>query len=126
MKSPNLRLSETQAFIALILGLLSVLSLPVIAFLVFRNLDWGNKVILYNPQLGLGQYRGPLIYLGSAITSAMCIAAGFLGFNSLGHKRNSRQMYSWLGMLLGAVCFALVLIMFSAWWRLSEPLIQKM
>jgi hypothetical protein len=125
MKLPNLRLSETQANLALVFSLLGVISLPVLAFLVFKNFDFTDKSIRYNPDVGLGQYRGPLIYVGTGLASGACILAGLLGFNSLGHKRNNKQTYSWLGMLLGAVTFALLIVMFFAWRQLSEPLILK-
>ena len=126
MKLPNLRLSETQAFLALVLGLLALLSVPVMAVLVGWNLDRGHWTIPYNPESRFGQVRGALVYLGTALASLTCLAAGLLGFSSLGHKRNNRQMYSWSGMLLGAVSLALVLILFFTWFRLNEPLIQKL
>lgn len=121
MKLPNLRLSETQANLALILGLLALVSVPMLAVLVLKNFDSVHKVIIYNPK----SPRGALVYLGTVLSALTCVLAGTLGFNSLGHKRNNKQMYSWLGMVLGAVCLALVLILAIAWFKLNEPLILK-
>ena len=126
MKLTNLRLSETQAFLALVLGLLALLSVPVMAVLVLKNFDLDHQTIPYNPESWFGKLRGALVYLGTALASLTCLAAGLLGFSSLGHKRNNKPMYSWSGMLLGAVSLALVLILFFAWFRLHEPLIQKL
>ena len=126
MKLPNLRLSETQAFLALVLGLLALLSVPVMAVLVLKNFDLDHQTIPYNPESRFGSVRGALGYLGTALASLTCLAAGLLGFSSLGHKRNNKPMYSWSGMLLGAVSLSLILILFFTWFRLNEPMIQKL
>jgi hypothetical protein len=125
MKLPNLRLSETQAKFALVLSLLGVAILPVLGFLVLKNCDFKNWSIPYSSESRLGQYRVLFIYAGTAVASLACILAGILGFTSLGHKRNPKQTYSWLGMLLGAVTFALVIVLFFAWRQMSEQIILK-
>lgn len=126
MKLPNLRLPETQATISMILGFVGLLSLPVLGISVLRGYDRTNKVIIYNPDSPHGRFRVPLIYATTAGSSLACAAAGLLGFASLGHKRNTKQTRSWLGMTLGALSLAAVLVLFFAWYRLHEPVIHSL
>ena len=124
MKLPNLRLAETQATLSMILGFIGLVSLPPLALFVFHGYNHADKVIHHDPASGRGRFRPPVIYATTAVSSLACATAGLLGFASLGHKRNTKQLRSWLGMTLGALSLATVLVLFFAWFRLNEPAIR--
>lgn len=125
MKLPNLRLSETQATASLVLGIFGLAVAFMLAFVVLRGIDIHSWVIPYNPKARFSAMRPALIYVFTAVSAIVAITASILGFSSLGHRRNNKQGYSWLGMLLGALVFALAVVLFFAWRRLSEAMIMK-
>ena len=124
MKFPNFRLYETQANASLVLGVVGLIGLGMLAFVVFKNFNAQHMTVPYNPSAGLGVFRKPLVYGGTAIELLVGGTAAILGFNSLGQRRNPRQGRSWLGMTLGALVVAGAPILFFAWRKLSEPIIQ--
>ena len=125
MKLPNFRLPETQATASMILGVVGLICLLPLAVFVFHGISFRDMVIPYNPESKMGHFRAPLIYATTAGSSLICVGAALLGFSSLGQKRNTKQTHSWLGMTLGALCLALVLVMFFAWFKLNEPIVLK-
>jgi hypothetical protein len=125
MKLPNFRLPETQATASLVLGIVGLLCLLPLAVFVFHGISFRDMVIPYNPESRMGHFRVPLVYVTTAGSSLACVAAGVLGFGSLGEKRNTKQTRSWLGMTIGALCLAMVLVIFFAWLKLSEPIVLK-
>jgi hypothetical protein len=123
MKMPNFRLYDTQATTAMLAGALGFLCLMGLSVIVFKGLDTQQWVIPFSDRIGWSQYRQPLIYAFTPVVLLLGIAAGVLGFRSLGQSRNTKQGRSWMGMTLGAVCIALAPVMIYAWMQLSEPII---
>jgi len=126
MKLPNLRLYDTQATFSLGVALCGILGVLALAVVVFKGFNAENMSVLYNPEQGLGAYRGPLVYLFTTGTFLLGALSGLLGFNSLGQRRNTRQSFSWVGMTLGALAMAGAPILFYSWRQFSEPLIQNL
>ncbi len=124
MKLPNFRLPETQARASLLFGVVALLALAALAFCVFKGFDPELRVVAYNADEGMGRFRKYLVFGGTALTLLVGTTAGLLGFNSLGQKRNNRQAFSWLGMLIGAMAVSLAPVLFFAWQELSEAIIQ--
>ena len=122
MKLPNLRLYETQATVAMVVGALSLVCAAMLALFVFQNLKLEEMSIDYSPA-GL---RRPVVFAATAVTGLAGLTAGILGFNSLGQRRNTKQPRSWLGMLCGALAVASALVLFFAWLQLSQPLIKEL
>ena len=123
MKLPNFRLHETQARLAGIFGILAILCLAALAVVVFKNFSREMMAINFNPQSGLGRYRKMIVFGVSAMTIGIGLAAGFLGFSSLGEKRNTKQGMSWLGLLLGALAVSIAPVFLFAWTELSQSII---
>jgi len=126
MKLPNFRLYPVQATASLFIAALGLLCVVALTYFVFHGFDNQDKVVRYDPEGSLGAYRRPLVYGATAIALAIGGAAGLLGFNSLGQKRNDRQGRSWLGMSLGALVVAIAPVLFYAWQKLSEPIIHDL
>ena len=126
MKMPNFRLSETQANVAVLVGIVGLVSVCVLAFVTLKNFNRETWTILYSGTSSWGRYRGMMVYLCSAIAVLLGCIALALGFNSLGQKRNPRQGRSFLGMAIGAVIVAIAPVFLTMWiWR-AEEIIQKM
>lgn len=125
MKLPNFRLYTVQATASLVAALLGLLTIAMLTWFVFHNFDFHEKVVHYNPEAGFGALRRPMVIVSTGAAMLIGVAAGVLGFNSLGQKRNDRQGRSWLGMMIGAAVLAFAPILFYAWQRFSEPLILK-
>ncbi|MFH1419763.1 MAG: hypothetical protein ABII12_15935 [Planctomycetota bacterium] len=123
MKMPNFRLYDTQATTSLCVAILGLVCIAMLAVFVFRGFNAENMVVPYNPKGGLGVYRKPLVYGTTAVSALLGMTAGFLGYNSLGQKRNSKQGRSWLGMTAGALVVAAAPILFFAWQQFSDPII---
>jgi uncharacterized membrane protein HdeD (DUF308 family) len=128
MRLPNFRLHDTQATTSLVLGVLGFICALMLAACVFRglNTDTRQMVIPYDPDGRLGQFRKPLVFGMSAATVLLGVVAGLIGFNSLGQRRNTKQGRSWLGMASGALAVPIALILFFAWYKLSEPVIKDL
>ena len=128
MRLPNFRLHDTQATTSLVLGVLGFICALMLAACVFRglNTDTRQMVIPYDPAGRLGQFRKPLVFGMSAVTVLLGVAAGLIGFNSLGQRRNTKQGRSWLGMASGALAVPIAMILFFAWYKLSEPVIKDL
>ncbi len=124
MKLPNFRLPETQAKASMFFAVLALLALAALVFFVFKGFQFEDRVIPYNADAGMGRFRRYLVFGGTAATLLVGATAGLLGFNSLGQKRNNRQGYSWLGLLIGAMAVSLAPVLFFAWQELSEAVIQ--
>lgn len=110
VKRINLRDSQLQARLGLIISSVSVVLTFFLAFLVLQNFNPTEKTIGYNPE-------GWRFLLIAAATGLACLLGAFgfgLGFTSLGHKRNARQRESWLGLVLGPLgaCLAIILFYF--------------
>jgi hypothetical protein len=126
MKLPNFRLYDTQATTSMFTSLLGVVLLLGLSFLVFHGLNTDQQwVVPYNPEGRMGRYRPTLIMLFTAVAVLTGITAGLLGFRSLGQSRNTKQGFSWMGMLIGALVLSMAPVLFYAWRTLSEPMIIK-
>lgn len=123
MKLPNFRLYDTQAKAALIFGIVGIFCIAALTVFVFRNFSWAEKEIYYNSKQGFGKYRPYLVQGTTAISVVIGFAAGMLGFNSLGQKRNNKQSFSWMGLLMGTLSVSLAVILLYAWRTLSATVI---
>ncbi|MCB9852138.1 MAG: hypothetical protein H6819_03510 [Phycisphaerales bacterium] len=120
MKLPNLRLHETQAQFAAILGVLALFCLVALTYAVFRGFNQDMMAIIFNPSAGLGKYRKLGVFAGTAVTLGVGVTAGLLGFNSLGQKRNTKQGMSWLGLAFGALAVSAAPVLLFAWMQLNQ------
>lgn len=116
MKMPNFRLYDTQALFSAIIGAISVLFVIALAVVVARNFDPHSKVIWFNPR---NRWREPAIFAATAGAVLCGVISGWMGFNSLGQKRNNRQGMSWLGLALGAFSMVLAVVGLVAWQKLK-------
>ncbi len=124
MKTPNFRLYDTQATTGVVVGIAAIGCLAALMYCsVGRGLDLDQGVIAYSPKSPWGQYRNYMVMGLTAVSLVLGTAAGLLGFNSLGQKRNNRQARSWLGLAMGAFVDALAPVFFLAWWILKESII---
>jgi len=101
----SLRRYENQALFSVVLGITACLSLIAQALMIFRNLNWAEKVILY----GNPTYKY-MILLTSLISLGLGVGAVGFGFNSAGQRRNEKPQLSWAGFFLGAgvICLAVI------------------
>lgn len=123
MKKLNFRLYDTQAtasMLAAMAGMVVVLGLIVV---VFKGIDTEQMVIPYNSELGMSQYRQPIIMAAVPLAVVLGLTGGILGFRSLGQPKNTRQGRSWMGMTMGAFVVAIAPVLFGTWKQLSEPTI---
>ena len=104
----SLRRYDVQARIALVAAIAAAVLVLALAVLVFRRVDWTNKVIAYRPNT-LRWYLIMLVTGMSILVSAL--ALGF-GLNSAGQRRNDRHRWSWIGFFLGAACLCLTILLF--------------
>ena len=125
MKLPNFRIYNTQATASMALGLLGALLLVMLAFFVFKGFSTAHG-ISYDPAIGMGKFRRPLVFVTTAGAGIVGGVAGILGFTSLGQRRNTMQGRSWLGMTLGAIVVAVTPALFFAWRMFSEAVIHDM
>lgn len=125
MKMPNFRLYDTQATFGMFAGILGSIATLALAVVVFKGIDTHQFVIPYNDQMGLSQYRKPLVFAITPVCIILGAIAGILGFRSLGQIRNTKQGRSWLGMTIGAVVVAIAPVFLFAWLWLSEPVIVE-
>lgn len=123
MKLPNFRLYDTQAKAGVVFGVAALLCSIVLVFVVFKGFKAEDSRIYYNAAEGLGKWRRPIIMIGTVIGCLVGGAAGVLGFNSLGQKRNNKQGLSWMGVVTGAITVVASIVLFFAWSTLSEPII---
>lgn len=124
MKLPNFRLYDTQATTGVLIGLAAIVCLAALAYCsVGRGFDRDYGVIAYDPKSQWGQYREYLVIFFSVASVGLGTAAGVLGFNSLGQKRNNRQARSWLGLAIGAFVVAVAPVFFFAWRYMKEAVI---
>ncbi|HWL95042.1 MAG TPA: hypothetical protein VNT79_16095 [Phycisphaerae bacterium] len=124
MKFPNFRLYDTQAKAAVVFGVLGLLSVVALAVFVFHGFKTNDMTIYYNAQQGMGRFRPWLVRGATCAALLVGVAAGALGFNSLGQKRNDKQNLSWTGLLTGALSISLAGVLFYAWTKLSETIIS--
>ena len=124
MKLPNLRLYETQATASMVLGILGVLCVIMLSYFVLKGFNSEQMSITYDPQGARGQLRRPLVFGAGGAAGLVGMGAGVLGFNSLGQRRNTKQLRSWSGMSCGALSVALALVLMFAWIQLSQPMIK--
>lgn len=124
MKLPNLRLHETQAQFAAICGVVAFGCLLALTYAVFKGFSQEMMAIVFNPNTGLGKYRKIGVFAGTAVTLGVGVAAGLLGFNSLGQKRNHRQGMSWLGLAFGALAVSAAPVLLFAWMQLNQSTLQ--
>lgn len=104
----NLRDTQLQARLGLISSVAAGVFVLVLAFLVLENFNPIEKTVGYNPQ-----GKRYLAIVACSGLSAFLGAVGFgFGFSSLGHKRNTRQRESWLGLLIGAFTVSLTIVLF--------------
>ena len=94
MKTPNLRLPETQAVASAWIGVLAMLCIAALTVFVFKGFNMEEKVIPYNASEGYGRFRPYLVLGMTPIAFLVGLAAGILGFLSLGQKRNTKQTHS--------------------------------
>ncbi|OWY72512.1 hypothetical protein B7486_06220 [cyanobacterium TDX16] len=123
MKKLNFRLYDTQAtasMLAAMAGMVVVLGLVVV---VFKGIDTEQMVIPYNAELGMSQYRQPIIMASVPLAIVLGLTGGILGFRSLGQAKNTKQGRSWMGMTMGAFVVAIAPVLFGTWKQLSEPMI---
>ena len=124
MKTPNFRLYDTQATTGVLVGIAAIGCLAALMYCsVGRGLDLDQGIIAYAADSPWGQYRNYVVMGLTAASIALGTAAGLLGFNSLGQKRNNLQARSWLGLAMGAFVDALAPVFFLAWWILKESII---
>src|SRR5437667_5575842 len=100
---PNFRLFETQARWSVYLSLFAAILLVGLTYFVFKGVDWDYRLIPFKPDSpGLGHIRQPAIYGAAVVVVLLSVFAAGFGYNSLGEKRNERQGWSWLGLLVGS------------------------
>jgi hypothetical protein len=105
----SLRRFEDQARASVALGIVACVSLIFQAGMVFRHIDWGQKVILYG-----SSSRRYLVMMTAALSILIGIAALGLGLNSAGQRRNEKPKLSWTGFFLGAGVICLAIIFYIA------------
>lgn len=120
MKLPNLRLHETRATASVWLGGLGLLCVLALAYCVFRGFNLEHKTIPYNARVGIGRFRPYLVYGWTASSLLIGAISAFLGFGSLGQKRNKKQGRSWMGLFIGAIAVSTAPVLLYAWMRFSE------
>jgi hypothetical protein len=125
MKLPNFRLYETQATFSMLLGLAGGICAAMLAVCVFRGFDTAEFAVTYDPDGRFGRFRRPLVYGLTVITVLAGVVAVWVGFRSLGERRNTRQSHSWLGMMLGALVVAAAPVLCFAWRQFGQPLIKN-
>lgn len=123
MKLPNFRLYDTQATFSMLLGVLSLVTLAVLAAVTFQHYNTKQGVIWHYAG-GFGKFRVPLIYGLTAGTAMLGLVGGVMGFNSLGQKRNNKQGQSWIGLLLGAFSIMGAPLVLFAWIKLAMEVIK--
>lgn len=126
MKMPNFRLAETQATASLVVGSLGILGLLALSAVVFKNFNTTTWTILYNEFSPLGKYRKMLVFIFGSIDVMLGIAAIVMGFKTLGHKRNTMQGRSFLGMAAGGMALALSPVFMVMWVTRAEAVITKL
>lgn len=113
---PNFRLFETQARWSVYLSLLAAVGLAGLTFFVFKGLDWDYRLIPFKPDSpGLGRFRQPAIFATAAVVVLIAVFAAGFGYNSLGEKRNTRQGWSWFGLVTGSVLTTIAVLNLITW-----------
>ncbi|MCA9254114.1 MAG: hypothetical protein KDA33_00690 [Phycisphaerales bacterium] len=124
MKLPNLRLHETQARFAALFGAIAILCLLALVYAVFRGFNREMMAIVFNPDGGLGKFRKIGVFVGTAVTLGVGLTAGLLGFNSLGQKRNTKPIFSWVGVAFGALAVSIAPVLLYAWLTLNQSTLR--
>ena len=124
MKMPNFRLSETQATASMVFGTMAVLSLAALGAVVLKHFNTTTWTILYSEVSTFGRYRKVLVFTFTAICELLGIVAIAMGFKTLGHKRNTKQGRSFLGMAAGGVAFAIAPVLMVLWMSRAEAIIR--
>ena len=125
MKMPNLRLSETRATGSVVVGTMAIFSLIALGAVVLKNFNTQTWTILYSEVSRFGRYRRMMVFVFTAISALLGIVAVAMGFNTLGHKRNTKQGRSFLGMAAGGLSLALAPVLLVMWMSRAEALITK-
>ncbi|HUN82342.1 MAG TPA: hypothetical protein VMV81_12635 [Phycisphaerae bacterium] len=125
MKMPNFRLSETQATASVVFGTLAIAALIVLSAVVLKNFNTQTWTILFKETSTFGKYRKILVFLFATVSAMLGVAAVTMGFKTLGHKRNTKQSRSFLGMAAGGVALALAPVLLFMWIMRAEAIIIK-
>lgn len=125
MKLPNFRLYTTQARGSVLVSIATLGVLAALAYCALHGLRWADKAILYNPNGAFGKFRPNLVLVLTGTTILFAIIGGLLGFNSLGEKRNEKPGFSWLGLLVSALCIPAAMTLFFFWTAFNEGIVGK-
>ncbi|MCK6483113.1 MAG: hypothetical protein HUU22_01890 [Phycisphaerae bacterium] len=125
MAKLNFRLPETQARWGLWTSVLAGLTVVALTYFVFKGFNVQTMHIPFDStSKGLGRFRPALVNVTAAVAVLLSLVAGGLGYNSLGEKRNSKQSWSWISMLAGALFAAAAVINLVAWSQLKLQVIK--
>ena len=97
---------DSQARLSAVLSLLSCVTLAGLVFLMKRHLDWKQMVISY------GRTRGLIIQATFAVTLLLAASGTYVGWSSVGERRNDKPTLSWLGFFVGAAVISLAFILY--------------
>jgi hypothetical protein len=114
----SLRRHEDQATVSVILSMLALFGLIPLALVVFRNVNFEQRWIIYNPKTA----RVMVVLVGAAFSGGLAFLGFVLGINSAGQRRNSRQAFSWLGFAVGAAVMLAAFLMLACFWFLKRPM----
>jgi len=94
----KLKTYEGQARLSLTLAVVGAVSAVGALAVILQKFDWENMWITYDP-------RGKrILALGAALGLALLTSAAgfFIGLNSAGQKRNTKERLAWLGFFISA------------------------
>ncbi|UCD27533.1 MAG: hypothetical protein JSV03_10480 [Planctomycetota bacterium] len=118
MAKLSFRRYDTQARLSVVIALASVATMLILAFFVFRHINWPEFLIYY------GKNRRPAIYMVTALTMLLAVIGFGLGYNSAGQRRNDKQQLSWLGFFISAGVMCLTLVLFFIFHLRGESIIR--
>lgn len=108
----SLRRYDVQAKVALLISVLSALSLAALGVILLRNYQPDLRAI----QFGTRSLYGPIVFGTTAVTMLLSFTGVVMGFNSAGQRRNEMQARSWIAFFLGIAVLSGSIIAFFIFW----------
>ncbi len=99
----SLRRYEDQARVSLAAGLASAVTFLVLLALVVRRFSVQELAVFY------GQRTYMAVVAAAAVTALLAVIGFGLGINSVGQRRNEKQVLSWAGFFIGAAVLVLTI-----------------